>query len=218
MNRLLQYALIASALAAPLGPPSPASAQVPAHTHLRHVSETFRGTPDRMGLLPTAVAEAEIAVRHATLAASDPTDLAAMQRHAGHVIHALDPTAIEGGPGLGYGMIQAAERTAHYVELAISADGGGEALETHGPHVITAARAAAAAGEEALGAAKEIMEAESADAAATLVDRLVGLTERMTNGVDSDGNGRIGWQEEEGGLAQARQHLELLLQGEGVGG
>jgi hypothetical protein len=216
---LLAVTFLAAAAAPSLAQaPTEDTAPTPAHTHLRHVAETFRGTPDRMGLLPTAVAEAEIAVRHAALMASDSTDLAAMHRHAGHVIHALDPGEIENGPGLGYGMIAAARRAAHYVDLAIAADGGGEALETHGPHVATAARAAAAAAEEAVGVAKEIMEAESADEAVPLLDRLTALMDRMTDGVDANGDGRIGWQEEESGLAQARQHLELLLRGEGIGG
>ncbi len=190
----------------------------PAHIHIRHAAESFRGTPDGMGLLPTAIAEAEVAVRHALLAAADPTDLDAMKRHAGHVLHALDPTALEAGPGLGYGMTRAAERAAHWVELAMAADGGGDALATHGPHVATAARAAAGAGEEAAALAKQIMEAESADAAAALLDRLTQLTERMAQGTDADGDGRVSWQETEGGLAQARQHLDLLLRGEGLTG
>ena len=201
-------------------PPPDAAAEArtpPAHVHLRHVAETFRGTPDNAGLLPTAVAEAEIARRHAELAGGDPTDLEGMQRHAGHVIHALDPTEVEAGPGTGYGMIRAAERSAHWVELAMSSAGGGEAVQTHAPHVATAARSAARMAEEAVEVADDIVDAESAEEAAELLSRLVELTVAIVDGVDADGDGRVSWRDGEGGLAQARQHLELLLRGEGIG-
>ncbi len=223
MLRLLAVATAAlasgSALAAQDAPtPSAPAARSPAHTHIRHVAESFRGTPDRRGLLPTAVAEAEIAVRHAALAGSEPADLAAMQRHAGHVLHALDPSAIEGGPGLGYGVIRAAERTAHWAGLAVASDGGGDAIRTHGPHVAGAARGAAVRAGEAAEVAREVMEADSAEEAAALVERLVELVTQMTDGLDADADGRISWQEAEGGLAQARQHLDFLLSGEGLTG
>jgi hypothetical protein len=188
----------------------------PAHTHIRHVAETFRGTPERMGLLPTAIAEAEIALQHATLAGRDPSSLDAMQRHAGHVLHALQPDGAESGPGRGYGMIDAAERAAHYVELAMLSDGAGEATGTHGPHVVTAARSAASMAQRAVEVAEAIVKAEDAETAAGLLEELTSVCDGMLNGVDADGDGRIGWQEGEGGLAQAAQHLDFLRRGEGL--
>ena len=46
------------------------SAQATAQTHIGHVLDGFNGTPDNMGLLPTAMAEAKVAADHAALAAS----------------------------------------------------------------------------------------------------------------------------------------------------
>jgi hypothetical protein len=216
-HNTLKLALVAAVVMCPVTA-EPANAQdvVPAHTHIRHVAEAFRGTPDGRGLLPTAMAEAEIAAQHAALAQRDPSDLEAMKRHAGHVMHALEPREIEGGPGLGYGMIRAARRSAHWVELAMASAGAGEAVGTHGPHVTTAAQSAATMAEEALEVARGIREAEAAENAAPLVAELSALTEGALNGIDADGDGRTGWQEGEGGLAQAQQHLELLLRGEGI--
>lgn len=189
----------------------------PALTHVHHVSVTFRGTPGDMGLLPTAVAEGEIALRHAELAAGDPADLAAMQRHAGHVLHALDPSAVEdGGPGRGYGAIHAAERTAHYIGLAAASDGASEAVRTHAEHIETAARSAVDAGTAAVELAGEILATDDAAVAAELLEELVERADAMLNGLDADGDGRIGWQEGEGGLAQAAQHLQLLRRAEGL--
>ena len=191
----------------------------PALTHIHHVAVTFRGTPENQGLLPTAVAEAEIALRHAELAAGDPTDLDAMQRHTRHVLHALDPSAVEDeGPGLGYGAIHAAERTAHYVGLARASEGATASVETHGEHIETSARNAVAAGTAAEELAGEILEAEDARVAAELLEELVERLGAMVNGIDADGDGAIGWQEGEGGLAQATRHMELLRRAEGLTG
>jgi hypothetical protein len=189
----------------------------PALTHVHHVSVAFRGTPDDMGLLPTAVAEAEIALRHAELAAGDPADLSAIQRHVGHVMHALDPSAVEdGGPGLGYGAIHGAERTAHYIGLAAVSDGASESVRTHAEHIEAAAGHAATTGAEALEIAQEILAADDAAVAGELLEDLVEGADAMLNGLDADGDGRIGWQEGEGGLAQAARHLELLRRAEGL--
>jgi hypothetical protein len=190
----------------------------PALTHVLHVSETFRGTPDGMGLLPTALAEAEIARRHATLAAQDPSDLDAMKRHVGHVLHALDPSAVESGPGLGYGAVRAAERTAHYISLAAASVGATPPIQTHAEHIATAARNAATNGTAAAELAQEILESEDAASAAELLEEMTARVTAMADGVDANGDGTIGWQEGEGGLAQAQTHLELLRRAAGLEG
>ncbi|MDX1495116.1 MAG: hypothetical protein R3253_13690 [Longimicrobiales bacterium] len=195
-----------------------ADGRSPALTHIHHVSVTFRGTPEERGLLPTAVAEAEIAAQHASLATRTPEDLEAMQRHAGHVLHALDPSEVESGPGLGYGAIYAAERTAHYISLAARSAGATPPIETHAEHIETSARNAAVNGTAAAELAQEILDAEEAQVAAELLQELVERTQAMLEGVDADGDGRIGWQEGEGGLAQATTHLGLLRRAAGLEG
>lgn len=140
-----------------------AEGPVPARVHVRHVAYDFRGTPNEQGLMPTAVAEAEIAHRHAALAAQDPNDAESVALHARHVIHALDPAEAEGGPGLGYGLVKAAERTAHYTELATRSDGAADGIATHGPHVIEATRNAEANARITLDTAREILERTAED-------------------------------------------------------
>lgn len=197
---------------------TPASAQdnSPAHTHIGHVADAFRGTPDGQGLLPTAVSEAEIALRHAALAGRDKSDLAGIQRHVGHVAHALDASTSESGPGLGYGVVAAAGGTARHVELASKSAGASDGLKTHATHISTAATHALSNAEAAVELADQIQEATEAPEAAALLEELTALTEAILNGVDADGDGRIGWQKGEGGLAQATQHLGLLKRGEGL--
>lgn len=217
----LLFALALPALASAqeeTGAPPESAGRTPALTHVHHVSVTFRGTPDEQGLLPTAVAEAEIAAQHAALAMRAPDDLEAVQRHAGHVLHALDPSEVEGGPGLGYGAIEAAERTAHYISLASRSAGATPPIETHAQHVETSARNAVVNGTAAAELAQEILDAEEAAVAAELLEELVERTRAMLEGVDADGDGRIGWQEGEGGLAQATTHLGLLRRAAGLEG
>ena len=100
--RLAHYAtslLTACAIIPPLvAAPANAQQSTPAHAHLRHAADEFRGTPEGAGLLPTARAEAEIAHQHATLAGRDPLSLEGMQRHMPHVIHAIDPCLLYTSP------------------------------------------------------------------------------------------------------------------------
>ncbi|MGB1839985.1 MAG: hypothetical protein ACPHWZ_02665 [Longimicrobiales bacterium] len=194
-----------------------AAAQNPVHAHIGHAADAFRGTPDGMGLLPTAIAEAEVAHQHATLAGRDLSSLEGMQRHMAHVIHALDAGRVEGGPGLGYGMIPASERAAQHTELAAASEGASDAVKTHSVHVATAARSAAAHAERAIEVAERIQEAETAEEAAAMLNELTALMDAALNGLDADENGRISWQDGEGGLAQANTHMGLIRQAEGIG-
>lgn len=211
-------ALMVSAATASIASPIAAFQVNPAHAHIGHVADGFRGTPEGQGLLPVAVAEAETAHQHATLAARDPASLDAMQRHAGHVLHALDPSTVESGPGAGYGVLPATSRAVQHIELAAASDGASDGVKTHATHVATAAASARSNAEAAIDLAEQIQEAETAEEAAGLLEQLTGLTDAIVNGVDADGDGRIGWQEGEGGLAQAVQHVNLMKRGEGIEG
>jgi hypothetical protein len=204
------------ALAFALSSLDAASAQQtnPAQVHLDHVSTAIQGTPEGRGLLPTALAEAQMAATHAGLAVRDPANLDAMKQHAGHVIHALDPTAAARGPGLGYGLKKAADGIATHIELASRAEGASALVIQHAPHIATSARNTVKRADEIIALAKRIQAAETAAAAAPLVAELTTRAQQLTSGVDANSDGQIGWQEGEGGLAQAEQHLNLILQGD----
>lgn len=196
---------------------APASAQAQAgHDHVKHVSESFRGTPDEAGLLATARAEAEIALQHARLAAGSE-ELDAIKRHIGHVVHAVKPPEDEGGPGKGYGLLRAAEGVFEHVAMAAEAEGASDALKTHAEHVATAVANAGEWAESVLEKAQEVESAMDAAQAHGLAEEILAALEAIVNGKDADGDGRVSWGEGEGGLAQASQHLELLLKAEGIG-
>ena len=50
------------------------------------------------------------------------------------------------------------------------------------------------------------------------MNQLVSLTSQLQPGADANNDGRIGWQEGEGGLQQIEEHAKLMLAGEGLGG
>ena len=154
---ILGVALTATAFVA-----APASAQSLAH--MGHVGTEWRDTPGQVGLLVAAVQEAATALQHAQLAAGQLDDLARIQTHTRHVVHALDPTVIESGPGAGYGMIKAATGAARHIEMAGEADDASDAIKTHSTHVMTSANNAVAWGQEVLALAAEIESATDAAA------------------------------------------------------
>ena len=76
----------------------------PVRMHIGHVMTSWKDTPNMIGLLPAAVADAKVAAMHAGLAAKTPDNLANLHKlHAGHVLNALDPTIVAKGPGSGFG-------------------------------------------------------------------------------------------------------------------
>jgi hypothetical protein len=183
----------------------------PVGTHIGHVVNGFGDTPNGMGLLPTAIAEARVAAQHAALAMRNPGNLDGLKLHAGHVIHALDPTVVTMGPGAGYGVKKAATGIATHIELAAKTPGASQQVITHATHIATSARNTLQRAEQILNLAKQVQAATSATDAAALMGQIVSLTEQLTAGADANSDGRIGWQEGEGGLQQCQEHIALML-------
>src|SRR5687767_3906623 len=119
------YAARAAILAVPAGPVG---------VHLGHVMNGFNETPSLQGLLPAALAEARIAIQHATLAGRQPENLEYMKTHVGHVVHALDPTIIKMGPGMGYGVRKATEGVIAHIGMAAAAQGASPTVVGHSKH------------------------------------------------------------------------------------
>ena len=185
-------------------------------THIGHVTTSFQAVPMEEGLLPTAVAEAMIATQHAGLAVTSEGNLDAMKRHAGHVIHALDPTIETEGPGLGYGVKRAAMGVAQHIGLAAMAAGASQNVMTHSMHVSASANNVVARADELVAVAQRIRAATTAADANAHLAELNTLAEQLYAGVDANEDDRVGWQTGEGGLQQAEMHMQLLLKGEGA--
>lgn len=183
----------------------------PVGTHIGHVVNGFSDTPNGQGLLPTTMGEARIAAQHAALAVRQPDNLNYMKTHAGHVIHALDPSVLAAGPGLGYGLKKAAAAVAAHVELAAAAQGASQQITTHARHVAISARNTVARAEQLLALAQKAQAATTAPEAAALVSQMASLAEQLMAGSDANSDGRITWEQGEGGLEHVDQHLRFML-------
>ena len=206
--RLNSTTTVALALAA-LCSVSAASAQV--SPHVGHVQTSFRNTPDQKGFLETALAEADVAIQHAVFGMRDLTNLEGMKLHGGHVLHAVDPTLIEGGPGKGYGLKQAAANIASHIDMAGAAEDQPAAVTTHSVHVAASARNTVQRADEIAVLAQQLRGASTAEEAKPLYEALNAKVQQLRAGLDANNDGRVGWQEGEGGLDACKTHMDLMM-------
>lgn len=221
-----QYAAIGAAVVATIALSSgslagqaPAASKAPAnpvHNHIGHVMTMWKDTPNTQGFLPVAIADAKVAATHAGYMQKSPDNLASMKLHAGHVLNALDPSLEMKGPGSGYGVKRAAAGASQHIQLAAKAQGASKAVQTHTEHVTASLADVTQWTDAAIATAQKIRAATTAAEAAPLVTELITLTNNIANGVDANKDGRIGWQTGEGGLAQANQHMMLMMKAEGL--
>lgn len=196
------YAARAAILAVPAGPVG---------VHIGHVMNGFNETPSLQGLLPAAMAEARIAVQHATLAGRQPENLEYMKTHVGHVVHALDPMVVRTGPGMGYGVRKATEGVIAHIELAAAAPGASSNVIGHTKHVVIAAKNTLARIDQLLSLAQQVQTATVAADAAKLVSQITSLAEQLLAGADANGDGRVTYDAPEGGLQQADEHVRFMV-------
>ncbi len=173
-------------------------------------------TPDKKSLYATAEAEARTAAQHAALGARQPGNLDALKLHAGHVINALEPALQPMGPGLGYGLKRAATEIASNIDAAAAQKDASTNVKVHSQHISGAAKSTLSRVEAAIGLAQRIQSSTSATDAASLMNQLVSITSQLQPGFDTNSDGRIGWQEPEGGLQAISDHVKLLLAGENI--
>ena len=186
------------------------------HVHIGHVLTGWNDTPEKAGLLPTAIAEANVAAQHAGFAVSKPADLAWMKTHIGHVLHAVDPSVEADGPGLGYGVIKAAGGAAKHVGFAAESEGASENVKTHAVHVGTSAKNVVTWGKLIVRLGKQVQAATTADQAAPVVKKIENLARRLIAGDDVNGDGKVTWHAAEGGLGAVEQHMGFMTKGEGL--
>ncbi len=185
------------------------------HRHMGHVNKSWGDTPDNVGLLTILEEEAPIAAQHAGLAARDLSNLGSMQTHTRHVRHAVDAASESGGPGKGYGIVKAAQGVAQHIGLASNAGDASDNVKRHTEHVKSSAENVVKWGQEVMQLSEKVLSASTAAQAAPSVQQIQELTQHIVDGTDANGDGRVGWQTGEGGVAQAKQHMGLMAKGEG---
>jgi len=176
---------------------------------------SWEETPGAQGLLAVAVAETQVASRHATLAVRNSDNLEAVKTHARHVLHALDPTLVESGPGLGYGIVRVSQEIADHIQLAVEAEGFSGNIANHAPAVTQSADNAARWGREMIDVVEEIQAAETVSEAEPLARELRTLATWVVSGSDLNDDDEIRWQDGEGGIMHVQQHMSLLMRVDG---
>ena len=182
---------------------------IAAHLHIGHVMTNWRDTPGTRGFLPVAIDEARVAILHARLAA-EATNLDDIGLHAGHVLHALDPTVeltasfdrAQERPGAGYGVKKATTGALQHLEFAAKAEGATASVTTHAAQVSSALSNVLQWVDQAIATAKRARaSATAADAVAAAAD-LLAMTVRLNDE----------------GLQPALTHMNLILEAEGLVG
>lgn len=184
-----------------------------AGVHIGHVLNGFHDTPGLQGLLPVVMAEARVAAQHATLATRQPENLQYMKTHSEHVMHALDPSTVPAlmAPGQGYGAKKAIAAIAQHVELAAKETDATPGVVTHARHVGMSARNTIVRVDQLLALAAQVRAATSAAEAAKLVSQMASLGDQLVAGFDANGDGRVTFEEGEGGLQHVDDHLKLMV-------
>lgn len=139
--------------------------------HLGHVASGWIDTPDKLGLLPVAKEDAEVALQHAGYALAKGNTIGVVKAHVGHVLHALDPDRIEAGPGTGYGLVRGMTGVRDHLGYAAQSDDASPGLRKAAPKVIRRA-------EWVIKRAKVMLVlCEDAERAETLEDSLIMVEE-----------------------------------------
>lgn len=205
----------------------------PAHAHIGHVMTSWPDTPGMKGFLPTAIADAQVAMEQVERADLEGR-INDFWLYGGYVLNALDPgpetdallkkayarlpttyVKIE-VPGSGYGIKRAVAAALQHVQLAVKSEGVSDNVKTHGEHVTASLENVAKWTDEAIATTRRLLEAKDVGSGQVLVDDLTAQIGQIAIGTDANGDGQTGWQAGEGGLRQANTHMRLMMKGEGL--
>lgn len=168
------------------------------HAHIGHVMTAWRDTPGTVGLLTVAASDARVAAAHALLTSKSET-LDDMKMHAGHVLHALDPTLEPKGPASGYGTKKAAAGALQHVGFAASVEGASAIVKGHAGAVSAKLTDTIALIDRAMGIAQKVRAATALPEAATLSGEMVSVISQIGEGLQS-----------------AQQEMRLMMKAEGL--
>ena len=168
------------------------------HAHIGHVMIAWRDTPGQVGLLTIAQSDTRIAAAHALLL-SKATSVDEIKTHAGHVLHALDPSIEKAGPASGYGAKRAAAGAMQHVGFTAAVDNASASVKDHAGKANAGLTDAIGAIDRAIAAAENVRVAASPSDAAASVRDVASMVEQI---------GRL--------LQDAEQEMRLMMKAEGL--
>lgn len=98
----------------------------------------------------------------------------------------------------------------------MASEGNSENITVHTTYMAPALADVVEWTDEAIAVAERLQLAPNVTEGTSLATRLDALCRSIRYGRDANGDGIVGWQRGEGGLAQAIQHMNLLKRGEGL--
>jgi hypothetical protein len=102
------------------------------------------------------------------------------------------------------------------VRFAAESEDASDNVKLHAMHVETSAGNVVVWSERIVALGQQARAASSAAEAAPLVVEIQTLTQAILVGTDANGDGTASWEQSEGGLAQAAQHMQFMQEGEGM--
>lgn len=183
---------------------------------IRMVLDRAPDTPEGRGYMDVARTEALIAAVELDEALQRPDDLAWIKRHVGRAVHAIDPTEVSPGAGLGFGVKQATQKMVDLVTAAAQQNPDDQNLVLLATPVVTAGQTALKRADRAVRLGRMAASADTPSQARGIVDEMSRVVMRMYEGHDADGDGEATWNLGEGGLEQAFQHMKMMEAGEGL--
>ena len=158
----------------------------------------WRDTPGAVGLLTAAASDARVAAAHALLTSKSET-LDEMKMHAGHVLHALDPTIEPKGPASGYGMKKSAAGGLQHVGFAASVEDASPAVKAHAGVVSAKLTDTIATIDRAIATAQKIRAAGAPGEGLASTSELVSQISQISEGI-----------------ASAQQEMRVMMKAEGL--
>ncbi len=181
-----------------------------AHTHIGHSVTGWRDTPGQDGLLITAAREAAIGYDHAGFALEAAASPDQLREHVRHVLHAYAPERTTSGPGLGYGVCKALDGALDHLEFAAESDDATANVRNSVEQIRENSRALREKCALIPELAVEIRTTESEVDALVLTEELRKFTDEVMSGSDVNGNGVVGDDAEEFGIATIRRDIDRL--------
>ena len=168
------------------------------HAHIGHVMTAWRDTPGTVGLLTIAISDVRIAAAHALLLAKSNT-IDELKVHAGHVLHALDPTVEAAGPASGYGAKRGTAGALQHVGFTAAVENASVTVKEHASVVTEKLNRAAASVDRGIAAAQQIRTGASPAATAPAVRDLQAIIEDIA-----------------AALQESEQEMRLMMKAEGL--
>lgn len=181
------------------------------HVHVGHALTGWHGTPNEQGLFVTAEQEAQIALEHAQYALANIQDVNKVKMHIRHVQQALDATLYKEGPGLGYGFIRAIGEARDHLIFAAESDDASDNIKQLAKQWELSINNIVEQSQLILRLSHELLASKSSDEITIFAEEIESLCRDNINGMELDGDGIKAHAENELGLVQLRQQLQIVI-------